>query len=52
MEEHPLLWMGPDTGLTGSAVPETRKCPPSGFTVCLQAVALAATASSLLHHYV
>lgn len=26
--------------------------PPSGFTVCLQAVALAATASSLLHHYV
>lgn len=25
---------------------------PSGFTVCRQAVALAATASSLLHHYV
>ncbi len=26
--------------------------PPSGFTVCLQAVALAATASSLLRHFV
>lgn len=21
-----LLWMGPDAGLAGSAVPETRKC--------------------------
>lgn len=42
-------------GSARNAVPETRKClesPPSGFTVCLQAVALAAIASSPIHRYV
>lgn len=39
----------------GTSPPETRKCHeahPEDFTVCLQAVALAAAASSLPHFYV
>lgn len=51
-----LLWSGPETGLVWPEVQnrnqEVSWSHPSGLTVCRRAVALAAAASSCLHHYV
>lgn len=43
------LWFGPKYSFLNR---EASQCPPSGLTVCLQAVELAAAAPSRLHRYV
>lgn len=43
------LWFGPKYSFLNQ---EASQCPPSGLTVCLQAVELAAAAPSRLHRYV